>query len=129
MIIKLIVIGLGGFLGTISRYAIFMIDRHFYHQYHFPLGTLAVNLIGSLSIGIALGLAIKYGTFDRGSFEHYAFVTGFLGAFTTFSTFSQDSFSLLLEKHYGIFFSNILLNVVLGITLVALGYFLILRKF
>ena len=129
MILNLLTIGLGGFLGSVSRYLIFMLDDHLYHESEFPFGTLAVNLTGSLLIGIALGLYMKYGMLNRGSFSHYMFVTGFLGAFTTFSTFSQDSFQLLLEKHYWFFIGNIIFNVVIGISLAALGYLLITKKF
>jgi len=128
MFTNLLVIGFGGFLGAISRYLVFMIDDHFYHQTEFPLGTLAVNLVGSLLIGLALGLSVKYEILSRGSFGHYLFVTGFLGAFTTFSTFSQDSFQLLLGKHYWFFVGSVMMNVVLGISLAAVGYALIARE-
>nr|VFK18240.1 MAG: CrcB protein [Candidatus Kentron sp. LFY] len=128
MITNLLIIGIGGFAGAISRYVIFMIDRQFYHQYHFPLGTLFVNLIGSFLIGIALGMSVKYNILSRGSFGHYLFVTGFLGAFTTFSTFSQDNFSLLMDKQYWFFIANVLFNVILGITLTMLGYFLVVDE-
>nr|VFJ88547.1 MAG: CrcB protein [Candidatus Kentron sp. H]VFJ90565.1 MAG: CrcB protein [Candidatus Kentron sp. H]VFJ96711.1 MAG: CrcB protein [Candidatus Kentron sp. H] len=124
MTIHLLTIGLGGFLGAIGRYLIFMADRHLFHH-HFPFGTLFVNLTGSLLIGLALGLGVKYDILSRGSPGYYLFVTGFLGAFTTFSTFSQDNLILLMDKHYGSFTANILLNVVLGIALAALGYFLV----
>jgi len=127
MFINVLLIGLGGFLGSISRYLIFMISNAYYHHTKFPLGTLSVNLLGSLLIGIALGASVKYNLLNRGSFSHYIFVTGFLGAFTTFSTFSQDSFQLLLEKHYLFFIGNILLNVILGISFAAIGYLLIIR--
>ena len=128
MLINLLTIGIGGFLGSVSRYLIFMLDNHLYHESEFPFGTLAVNLIGSLLIGIALGLSLKYDVMNRGTFSHFIFVTGFLGAFTTFSTFSQDSFQLLLEKHYWFFIGNVLLNVAGGILLAALGYLLITKK-
>ena len=128
MITNLITIGIWGFFGAISRYLVFMIDSKFYHYTRFPLGTLAVNLLGSLLIGITLGLSIKYNILNRGSFNHYLLVTWFLGAFTTFSTFSQDSFQLLIEKHYWFFIGNIFLNVVVGISFVALGYLLITKK-
>ena len=129
MFINLLTIGVGGFLGAISRYLVFMIDDKFYHHTEFPLGTLTVNLIGSLLIGIALGLSVKYSLLSRGSFSHYLLITGFLGAFTTFSTFSQDSFQLLIEKHYLFFIGNIFLNVIMGISLAALGYLLVIKKF
>nr|VFJ73529.1 MAG: CrcB protein [Candidatus Kentron sp. FM]VFJ74043.1 MAG: CrcB protein [Candidatus Kentron sp. FM]VFK20614.1 MAG: CrcB protein [Candidatus Kentron sp. FM] len=121
----LLTIGFGGFLGAIGRYLIFMADRHLYHHYHFPLGTLFVNLTGSLLIGIALGFAVKYDILSRGSAGHYLFVTGFLGSFTTFSTFSQDNLILLMDKHYWPFAANILLNVFFGIALAASGYLFI----
>nr|VFJ47075.1 MAG: camphor resistance protein CrcB [Candidatus Kentron sp. DK]VFJ60963.1 MAG: camphor resistance protein CrcB [Candidatus Kentron sp. DK] len=122
MNLTLLAVGLGGFFGAIGRYLIFMVDRYLYHHYHFPLGTLFVNLTGSLLIGIALGFSVKYDILSRGTLGHYLFVTGFLGAFTTFSTFSQDNLLLLMERHYGSFTANILLNVVLGLALAGLGY-------
>nr|VFK17888.1 MAG: CrcB protein [Candidatus Kentron sp. LPFa] len=122
---NLLTIGIGGFAGAISRYLVFMIDRHLYHQYHFPLGTLFVNLLGSFLIGMALGMSVKYDILSRGSFGHYLFITGFLGAFTTFSTFSQDSFSLLMDKQYWFFIANILINVIVGIMLTMSGYLLV----
>nr|VFK35780.1 MAG: camphor resistance protein CrcB [Candidatus Kentron sp. MB]VFK77379.1 MAG: camphor resistance protein CrcB [Candidatus Kentron sp. MB] len=128
MLTDLLIIGFGGFLGAISRYLIFIIDRQLYHHYHFPLGTLFVNLIGSLLIGIALGMSVKYSILSRGSFGHYLFVTGFLGAFTTFSTFSQDNFALLMEKQYWFFIINILSNVIAGIILTMSGYFLVVNE-
>jgi len=128
MILNLLTIGLGGFLGAISRYLVFMLDDRFYRQSEFPLGTLLVNVVGSLIIGIALGLSVKYDILNRGTFGHYLFVTGFLGAFTTFSTFSQDSFQLLFEKHYLFFIASVLMNVLLGISLAGAGYLIVVRE-
>jgi len=125
MILNLIVIGIGGFLGSITRYLFFLLDEKFYSHTRYPMGTLLVNLIGSFLIGIALGLSVKYNLFNRGSFSHFLFVTGFLGSFSTFSTFSQDNFQLLTDGHYIFLITAILLNVVGGIMLTALGYFLI----
>jgi len=125
MISNLIIIGIGGFLGSITRYLFFLLDEKFYSHTRYPMGTLFVNLIGSFLIGIALGLSVKYNLFNRGSFSHFLFVTGFLGSFSTFSTFSQDSFQLLTDGHYIFLITAILLNVVGGIMLTALGYFLI----
>lgn len=129
MIINLLTIGIWWFLGAISRYFVFMIDKKFYNHIKFPLATLSVNLLWSLLIGIALWLSIKYNILNRGSFNHYLFVTWFLWAFTTFSTFSQDSFMLLINKQYLFFVENIFFNLIFWILLVALWYFLIMKKF
>lgn len=128
MLSNVLTIGIGGFLGAVARYFVFMLDDKFYHKTAFPMGTLIVNLTGSLLIGIALGLSVKTGLFSRHTTLHYLFVTGFLGSFTTFSTFSQDSMLLLMDKNYLYFLLNIALNVILGIALAFGGYFLIVRQ-
>lgn len=128
MLYNILTIGIGGFLGAVSRYLVFMLDDKFYHKTAFPMGTLIVNLCGSFLIGIALGLSVKFGLFSRHTSLHYLFVTGFLGSFTTFSTFSQDSMILLMDKNYLYFALNITLNVVLGIALAAGGYALIVKQ-
>lgn len=109
-------------LGAISRYLIYALTDSAYHKHSFPFGTLLVNLLGSLIIGILLALAVKYTFLARHHASHYFLITGFLGAFTTFSTFSQDNMVLLFDRHYGAFVLNILLNVVLGLLLTIAGY-------
>ena len=99
-----------------------MIEEGVFYKYKFPLGTMFVNLTGSLLIGIIYGISVKHGILGRGTLGYYFLVTGFLGAYTTFSTFSQDNLILLFEKNYLFFISNILINVLLGLTLVYLGY-------
>lgn len=127
MLGNLILIGVGGFTGAIARYLVYLTSDSFYHKYGIPFGTIIVNLTGSLLIGIALGLSVKMYLFERHSASHFIFVTGFLGAFTTFSTFSSDNLILLLDKNYSVFAANILLNTFLGLALTAFGYFLVVK--
>lgn len=119
---NLILIGIGGMAGAIARFAVYELTHDLYHRTNFPFGTLMVNLAGSLIIGILLALSIKYTFLARHHAGHYLFITGFLGAFTTFSTFSQDNMTLLFDKQYVSFLINILVNVVLGLALVITGF-------
>ena len=126
---NLLYIGFGGFIGSVCRYLAFQATDHLYHRYHFPFGTLAVNAAGSFLIGAALALSLKHHGLERHSIGHLLLVTGFLGGFTTFSTFSQDNLVLIMEKQFGLFALNALLNVGLGLALVAAGYLLADRCF
>ncbi len=124
-----LLIAFGGALGASTRYAIFQLLSHFEHQ-HLRVGVLVVNVLGSFLIGIALALALNDVLFQRGRPEHLIFITGFLGAFTTFSTFSQDNLELILLEKNGLgFFLNILSNLTLGLVACAMGYFLVLKLF
>ena len=127
MLQQLLIIGFGGFMGAISRYLVYFGLSHFIKNNMLSWGTLTVNLLGSFLIGIILGLSLKYDFINKGTVLNILFVTGFLGAFTTFSTFSQDNLLLLIERQYVLLVINRLLNLVLGIALVAAGYFLILK--
>jgi CrcB protein len=120
-------IGIGGALGAMSRYAMFHALSGFEHK-HIRLGVFAVNVLGSFLIGIALGLAVKELFFQRGTIAHVLFVTGFLGGFTTFSTFSQDNVEFFfLEHNITGFLVNSGANLLLGFLACALGYFLVTK--
>ncbi|MEA3553153.1 MAG: fluoride efflux transporter CrcB [Campylobacterota bacterium] len=115
-----IAVGIGGFLGAISRfYAGVQVLKYFPHQ--LPMATLGVNLLGSFIVGILVGVFLHF----TPSNELKGFlVIGFLGAFTTYSTFAIESYMLLNTSFwYGIL--NIVLNVIGTIVAAGLGYKLI----
>jgi CrcB protein len=91
MISTIGVVALGGALGATTRYGVGVSAVH-YLGHGYPWGTLIVNIVGSLFMGIMIG---KFAQIEHISPEFKALLTtGFLGAFTTFSTFSFDFVTL-----------------------------------
>ena len=86
----------------------------------FPIGTLLVNLIGSFLIGLLWGISEK-AAFNS-SWRMFLF-TGILGGFTTFSAYGLETVNLLREGKLMPAMANILLSNILGIALVAFGFF------
>lgn len=88
----LLLIGLGGFLGANARFWVstWVVQRL---GSQFPWGTLVVNLSGSLLLGVLLAWAANHTAFDPRA--RLFLVTGFFGAYTTFSTFANESVALL----------------------------------
>ena len=117
----ILMIGIGGFIGTIFRYIISIgIQNKFLSSYHF--GTFTVNIIGCFLIGIIYALS------DRGniSVEWRLFIaTGILGGFTTFSSFSNETVSMLRDAQYGFALLYVLSSVTIGILATFAGIFLI----
>jgi fluoride exporter len=115
---ELLIVGCGGFVGAIMRYLAAGWAQKLTSG-PFPLGTLTVNSIGSLVIGIVAGLTQKAVV----SPDIRMFVSiGLLGAFTTFSTFSFETMMLLRSGSYGEAVLNVMVSLLLGLVLVYLGY-------
>jgi fluoride exporter len=116
--LKVLLVGLGGFVGSIARYGLggLVQDRA---GATFPFGTLAVNVLGCFVIGGLSELAETRGLLTP---ETRAFlVIGVLGGFTTFSAFGNETLNLLRERDLALAAANVLANVVLALAAVWLG--------
>jgi len=113
-------VGIGGFLGAISRFTIASFVQKLSGA-SFPFGTLAVNILGSLIIGY-LFLFFEQTVAPA---QKAMFVTGFLGALTTFSTFSLETVLMLQNGLFLKAFANVTLNALLciGATIVGMIIF------
>lgn len=104
-------IGLGGMLGANARY---LVGGWVTHRLGltFPWGTFLVNISGSLVLGFFVSYLLKYPTYH---YPRLFFAIGFLGAYTTFSTFSVESFQLLENERFVLAFTYILGSAMLGV--------------
>jgi fluoride exporter len=118
--IKLVLlVALGGAIGSVLRYLVGLASGWLFGA-SFPWGTLAVNIAGSLAMGLVIGLAAsKFQLTNELTNELRVFAaTGFLGGFTTFSAFSLD-FALLFERRdYGL--AGLYLAGSVGLSILAL---------
>lgn len=120
--IKLLLIGTGGFVGSILRYVISGAVQTASQSIAFPYGTLAVNVIGCFLIGFFSELAESRGLFSP---DTRAFlIMGILGGFTTFSTFGNETMNLLHDGEWTLALLNVGAQVLLGLGGVWLGYIL-----
>jgi len=88
----------------------------------FPYGTLTVNILGSLAIGGCVALSSSAGPASWTPLVRHAAMTGLLGGFTTFSTFSVQTMALLQQGLWLAALTNALASVVLGVAASAAGY-------
>lgn len=121
----LLAIAAGGAIGSLCRYGLAVGCGKLFAT-DFPLGTLTANLLGCLFIGFL------WGYFDKVHISHefrLFIFTGFLGGFTTFSTYARESvqFFSVGEQWHGL--AYILISNIFGLSMVSLGFFLYFRFF
>jgi len=117
-----LIVALGGACGASLRFFVYQLILNWGGK-GFPFATLAVNISGSLIMGVLYGL-IEQGIIEISIYRTLIGV-GFLGAFTTFSTFSLDTLLILQQGEYFKAMINILLNVSLCILAAGVGMFLV----
>ncbi|UTW64463.1 fluoride efflux transporter CrcB [bacterium SCSIO 12741] len=118
---SILLVFLGGGLGSVSRYLVaWLISQRFESVY--SIGTLTVNIVGSLLLGLVVGGLSKYQLTNH--HLSYLLAIGFCGGFTTFSTFSYENALLLKAGQYGPFALYAGGSLILGIGALMLGLLL-----
>lgn len=116
---QLLLVGFGGFIGSVLRFLISKLN-HSWHLLSLPMGTLAVNVIGSFVIGLLIGMSAK-GNLISADLRLFLMV-GLCGGFTTFSTFSSENMLLLQNGQIATAILYMGLSIVLGLLAVWGGY-------
>ena len=120
-IFNMIAIMIGGAMGAAMRY---LVSNGIYSLLgrEFPYGTLFVNVLGSFLMGFLTVLLIEKGNIDP--LIKAAILVGFLGAFTTFSTFSIDTLALINKGALSYAFLNMIASVIICVSAVWFGIFI-----
>ena len=118
MIKQILLVGLGGGIGSIARY---LCQRWIATTYlhPFPWGTFIVNIAGCLMIGIFWGLSFK--SIESNESCKLFLMTGVCGGFTTFSAFTLEGLGLIKEQKLALFFGYVTISVVVCLAATYLG--------
>ncbi len=119
---KLLLVGLGGFVGSILRYSVSGTAHRMTAMVTFPIGTFTVNALGCLAIGFLSGLAEAREVISPQT--RLFLMIGLLGGFTTFSAFGYETFALARDAERLPALVNVLASVILGLGAVWLGQIL-----
>lgn len=119
MAYRLLIVFVGGGIGSVARYLLQGVLQNLFNGV-FPWGTLAVNLLGCLTIGLL------YPIFEERahSAERIFLFIGILGGFTTFSSFGLETANLIGDREAGLAVVNVLASNVIGLAMVFCGFFL-----
>lgn len=119
MLKTILIVGTGGFIGSVARYFVSKINITT-GLFALPVGTLLVNISGSFLLGLLVGVADRTTLL---SLEWRLFLmVGLCGGFTTFSTFAGENLTLMHNGQFGAVFLYSSLSVLLGFVAVFLGY-------
>ncbi len=122
-----LLVGLGGFAGSVLRYFISTLTASWNHGLKIPLATFIVNIAGSFTIGLLAAYFAKNNL--SGSNYQFLGMVGFCGGFTTFSAFSLDILTFIRSGEYLTGMVYIWISVFLCICFTTLGFFLVEHKF
>lgn len=116
---KILLVGLGGFAGAIGRYALSGSVHRLLPAAHFPWGTLVVNVVGCLLMGVIGAAADVRGVLSPDT--RALLMIGTLGGFTTFSTFAYETLTLARDGQSVGVLGNMLLNLAFCLLAVWIG--------
>ncbi|KEK21099.1 chromosome condensation protein CrcB [Bacillus manliponensis] len=111
-----ILVGIGGFFGAIARFFINNVTKEKYGT-HFPYGTLFVNIFGSFLLGLLYGAQVSTAWMLLCG-------TGFLGAFTTFSTFKLEVVQAMHKRESKLVITYVISSYLCGITSAFIGFYI-----
>jgi CrcB protein len=119
MLKNILLVGIGGFAGSISRYLVYAwLER----GRSLPLGTMTVNFAGSLILGIFIGYYMGKGAEPNNL--RLLLAVGFCGSFTTFSTFALEMWDMLTDNRTDVMILYLLASITGGLLLVFIGIWL-----
>jgi len=125
---RLLLVALGGALGSMARYGVALGAARLFPASTWPWGTLAVNVVGGLVMGLLVGwMGLRAGA-GQETVRVFAAV-GLLGGFTTFSAFSLETVLMIERREYGLAGAYVLLSVVLAVAALMAGLILARRAF
>ena len=117
---QIVIVGLGGFIGSAGRFTLSEFVHRLFPLSTFPYGTLIVNVIGCLAIGV-IGGALDQRQIMTPLLRLFLLV-GVLGGFTTFSAFAYETLNLVHASNFIRAIANIITQVVFGLTAAWIGY-------
>ena len=118
MLKSILLVGLGGGAGSILRYLAYLLSHRIFGD-KFPFGTIIVNIVGCLIVGILIGLLGKLNPADVNM--KMLLITGFCGGFTTFSALSAESLAMIESGNILTAILYIAGSVIIGLLAVWLG--------
>ncbi len=120
MLKTIILIGAGGFAGTVARYLLYRLVHVLFPLLLFPVATLSVNAAGSFIIGILYSLSDSQTLVSPEL--RLILATGFCGGFTTFSAFAYENFSFIKTGNVSLFIIYTVISIISGLAAVYFGY-------